>query len=166
MSPVVEVSTQSSLHVVPSRSNRAASSTVRSPGPSGSRRGSPLNPAAADEQRRHNCPSAAFAVFKPHHTPSLREGHTVTNKSKSNFKKIKKHRWPICMTTGLQRLGERKDAQLALRAAARSRSRAALNGGEATWRVVRAWRCDGANGCSGWHLSSSPASPIVGGEAA
>lgn len=89
----------------------------------------------------------------------------MTNQPKST-PNLKKHHWPICMTTGLQRLGERKDAQLALRAAARSRSRAEMNGGEGTWRVVRAWRCEGENGCRGWHLSSSPSRPTLSGEAA
>ena len=68
---------------------------------------------------------------------------------------VKKHKWPICLATGLQRLGERKDARLALAAAARSRTRASMNGGDATWHVTSAWRCSACGG--GYHLSSGPA---------
>ncbi|WTW93591.1 hypothetical protein OG216_09485 [Streptomycetaceae bacterium NBC_01309] len=61
-----------------------------------------------------------------------------------------KRNWPICPTTGKQRLGERKDAKLALAAARASRARAELMGLTSTWVVVRAYRCE----CGGWHLTS------------
>lgn len=62
-----------------------------------------------------------------------------------------KRNWPICPTTGKQRLGERKDAKLALAAARALRARAELVGLASTWVVVRAYRCDH---CGGWHLTS------------
>ncbi|EKX62159.1 hypothetical protein Sipo8835_05825 [Streptomyces ipomoeae] len=60
--------------------------------------------------------------------------------------------WPVCAVTGKRRLGERKDAKLALAAARQSRARAERNGVRAEWTVVRAYRCRHCAG--GWHLTS------------
>ncbi|XAS78296.1 hypothetical protein V3G39_17860 (plasmid) [Dermatophilaceae bacterium Sec6.4] len=65
------------------------------------------------------------------------------------------HVWPICISTGKARYGERKDTKLALSEAARLRSVAERNGALCTWTVLRAYRCDE---CYGWHLTSKPQS--------
>lgn len=62
-----------------------------------------------------------------------------------------KRKWPICAHTGKQRLGERKDAKIALEAAQHHRARAALNGLTSAWTVRRGYHCDY---CRGWHLTT------------
>jgi len=59
--------------------------------------------------------------------------------------------WPICDQTGKQRLGERKDAKLALRAASHIRAQTALHDQQTSWTVHRAYACEF---CGGWHLTS------------
>jgi hypothetical protein len=65
-----------------------------------------------------------------------------------------RHTWPICPVTGKRRLGERKDAKLALATARRQCAAAERSGGIAHWTVVRAYRCEHCAG--GWHLTSLP----------
>ncbi len=63
------------------------------------------------------------------------------------------HRFPRCPETGKVRLGERKDARLALQDC----RRLSLEGepdSSARRRECRAYRC---GYCSGWHLTSQPA---------
>ncbi len=64
-----------------------------------------------------------------------------------------RHAWPICITSGKARYGERKDAQQALVKAAHTRTRAQVEGGHTRWTVVRSYRCPD---CHGWHLTSLP----------
>lgn len=59
--------------------------------------------------------------------------------------------WPKCPQTGKQRLGERKDAKLALEAAWHHRAIAALDGEQSGWTVCREYQCEH---CGGWHLTS------------
>jgi hypothetical protein len=66
--------------------------------------------------------------------------------------------WPICEETEKQRLGERKDAKLALRAARISRAHANLDGQQSSWTVQREYRC---RFCDGWHLTSLPSAQHV-----
>lgn len=61
------------------------------------------------------------------------------------------HVWPRCPVTGKARLGERRDAKLALERAAHVRARAALDGASTKAEVRRAYRC---RYCGGWHLTS------------
>lgn len=63
-----------------------------------------------------------------------------------------RRQWPICPVSGKKRLGERKDVHLAVEDARRMRARAEIDGGSATWQVVRGYRCDSCSG--GWHLTS------------
>ena len=65
------------------------------------------------------------------------------------------HRQPLCEQSNKRRYRDGKDARLALRDAARLRSKAAVAGVECGWVVTRAYRCD--DYCQGWHLTSSPA---------
>lgn len=62
-----------------------------------------------------------------------------------------RRRWPICPATGKRRLGERKDAKIALEAARHLRAGAAVNGAHTGWTVRREYRCEH---CGGWHLTS------------
>jgi hypothetical protein len=64
-----------------------------------------------------------------------------------------RRRWPICPATGKQRLGERKDGTLALRAARQRRAEADRNQASCSWLVCRVYRCDD---CHGWHMTSMP----------
>ena len=60
--------------------------------------------------------------------------------------------WPKCPQTGKLRLGERKDAKLALEAARHTRANAELDGAQSGWTVCRGYQCEY---CGGWHLTSS-----------
>lgn len=62
--------------------------------------------------------------------------------------------WPICPVTGKQRLGERKDAKIALEAARHHRAIAQLDGRLSGWTVRREYQCQH---CGGWHLTSHEA---------
>lgn len=62
------------------------------------------------------------------------------------------HKFPRCEHTGKVRYRTVKDAKLALRFAAHSRSRAALEGTESSHHCIRWYRC----ACGGIHLSSQP----------
>ena len=68
------------------------------------------------------------------------------------------HRYPICPTSGKVRYGTRKDVKLEMRQADRDRSRARLNQVACSRREVRSYECPD---CSGWHLTSKPARPIL-----
>lgn len=68
----------------------------------------------------------------------------------------RKHRFPLCPSTGKIRYHERNDATYAVRSARRMRSRAAVHGGSCTNRVERSYRCPD---CLGWHLTSQPRRP-------
>ncbi|MCW1958003.1 MAG: hypothetical protein KIH64_005550 [Mycobacterium sp.] len=67
-------------------------------------------------------------------------------------RRARKH-WPTCPATGKQRLGERKDAKLALEAARHHRAIAELDGERSGWTVCREYQC---GHCRGWHLTSKP----------
>jgi hypothetical protein len=63
----------------------------------------------------------------------------------------RRHRFPLCPVTGKLRLGERKDARLALKDCQRMRASAAADGMTSGRRECRAYRCQH---CAGWHLTS------------
>lgn len=74
------------------------------------------------------------------------------NRRAGGRRRARKH-WPVCPQTGKQRLGERKDAKLALEAARHHRAGAALGGEQSGWTVCRGYQCEY---CRGWHLTSRP----------
>lgn len=65
-----------------------------------------------------------------------------------------KRNWPVCVPTGKQRFGERKDAKLALKSARHLQAHATRDGQRSSWTVCRTYRCEF---CGGWHLTSLPA---------
>ena len=65
--------------------------------------------------------------------------------------RTKRHSWLICATTGKQRLRERQEIGLALRAAKLRRETAAVKGREHSWQAVRGYKCQH---CNGYHLTS------------
>jgi hypothetical protein len=62
------------------------------------------------------------------------------------------HKFPRCERTGKVRYRTVKDAKLALRFAAHSRTRAALEGTESSHHCIRWYRC----ACGGFHVTSQP----------
>jgi hypothetical protein len=80
------------------------------------------------------------------------------NRNETTRRRRARKNWPICPQTGKQRLGERKDAKLALEAARHQRAHAALEGGESGWTVCREYQCEH---CGGWHLTSRPAARAI-----
>lgn len=67
------------------------------------------------------------------------------------------HRFPRCPITGKVRLGERKDARLAVRECRRQAAAATVLGLTPGRRECRAYRCVH---CGGWHLTSQAARPL------
>jgi hypothetical protein len=65
----------------------------------------------------------------------------------------KAHSLPICRVTGKQRLRERQEVGLALRAAKLRRETAAAEGRDHSWQAVRGYKCEH---CGGYHLTSRP----------
>lgn len=65
----------------------------------------------------------------------------------------RRHRWPVCPETGKNRLRERKDVKLALKAIRRGRDAANLAGELSNRRECRGYQCPH---CDGWHLTSKP----------
>lgn len=65
----------------------------------------------------------------------------------------KRHAWPICPETGKQRLRERQEVGLALKAAKLRRETAATEGRDHRWHAVRGYKCEY---CNGYHLTSRP----------
>ncbi|MGV8896349.1 MAG: hypothetical protein ACOH1U_07810 [Rhodoglobus sp.] len=63
------------------------------------------------------------------------------------------HSWPICVATGKQRLRERQEVGLALRAAKLRRDTATAEGRDHSWQAVRGYKCEH---CNGYHLTSRP----------
>lgn len=76
----------------------------------------------------------------------------LTSRNDGRRRRHRRH-WPICPVTGKERLGERKDAKLALEAARHLRAQAELDGRLSGWTVRREYPCEH---CRGWHLTSLP----------
>jgi len=88
----------------------------------------------------------------------LAPGRPANRIGQSGRRRRPRRIWPICDETGKQRLGERKDAKLALRAARISRAHANLDGQQSSWTVHREYRC---RFCDGWHLTSLPSAQHI-----
>lgn len=82
----------------------------------------------------------------------------MQNRRNAIRRRRSRRHWPICPVTGKERLGERKDAKLALEAARHLRAQAELDGRTSGWTVCREYPCEH---CGGWHLTSLAAWPVA-----
>jgi hypothetical protein len=83
----------------------------------------------------------------------VRKTHELRSQGPTK-KQRPRHHWPICEATGRVRLGELKDARLALEHAAHARWAANMTGKVSRRRELRACRC---SECHGYHLTAWPA---------
>lgn len=82
----------------------------------------------------------------------------MRNDNRDGRRRRRRRNWPVCPVTGKERLGERKDAKLALEAARHLRAQAELDGCRSGWTVRREYQCEH---CRGWHLTSLPTWPAA-----